>query len=65
MGGFSGRGWRPRLQFTMTSMTMLRGLTGGTAFSILDAPDLSKDTHLLERYDLDDVGEMVADWWTT
>jgi quinol monooxygenase YgiN/mannose-6-phosphate isomerase-like protein (cupin superfamily) len=36
---------------------MLRGLTGATAFSILDAPDLSKDTQLLERYDLDDVGE--------
>jgi quinol monooxygenase YgiN len=29
---------------------MLRGLTGATAFSILDAPDLSKDTQLLERY---------------
>jgi hypothetical protein len=36
---------------------MLRGSTGATAFSILDAPDLSKDTQLLERYDLDDVGE--------
>lgn len=36
---------------------MLRGLTGATAFSILDAPDISKDTQLLERYDLDDVGE--------
>jgi quinol monooxygenase YgiN len=35
----------------------LRGLTGATAFSILDAPDLSKDTQLLERYDLDDVDE--------
>ena len=31
-------------------------LPGATAFSILDAPDLSKDTQLLERYDLDDVG---------
>jgi quinol monooxygenase YgiN/mannose-6-phosphate isomerase-like protein (cupin superfamily) len=28
-----------------------------TAFSILDAPDLSRDTQLLARYDLDDVGE--------
>ena len=36
---------------------MLRGPTGATAFSIFDAPDLSKDTQLLERYDLDDVGE--------
>ena len=36
---------------------MLRGSTGATAFSILDAPDLFKDTQLLERYDLDDVGE--------
>jgi quinol monooxygenase YgiN len=36
---------------------MLRGSTGATAISILDAPDLSKDTQLLERYDLDDVGE--------
>ena len=36
---------------------MLRGSTGATAFSILDAPDLSKDTQLLERYDLDGVGE--------
>ena len=36
---------------------MLRGSTGATAFSILDAPDLSKDPQLLERYDLDDVGE--------
>ena len=36
---------------------MLRGSTGATAFSILDAPDLSKDTQLLERDDLDDVGE--------
>src|SRR4051794_10431271 len=36
---------------------VLRGSTGATAFSILDAPDLSRDTQLLERYDLDDVGE--------
>lgn len=35
----------------------LRGVTGATVFSILDAPDLSKDTQLLERYDLDSVGE--------
>jgi quinol monooxygenase YgiN len=33
---------------------MLRGSTGATAFSILHAPDLSKDSQLL---DLDDVGE--------
>jgi quinol monooxygenase YgiN len=36
---------------------MLRGSTGATAFSIFDATDLCKDTQLLERYDLDDVGE--------
>jgi quinol monooxygenase YgiN len=35
----------------------LRGSTGGTSFSILDAPDLSKDTKLLGGYDLDEVGE--------
>lgn len=36
---------------------MLRGSTGATAFPILDAPDLSKDTELLDQYDLDEVGE--------
>ena len=36
---------------------MLRGSTGATAFSMLDAPDLSQDTRLLARYDLEDVGE--------
>ena len=36
---------------------MVRGTTGATAFPILDAPDLSKDTDLLGRYDLDEVGE--------
>ena len=36
---------------------VLRGSTGATAFSILDAPDLSKDTNLLDRYELSEVGE--------
>ena len=49
---------------------VLRGTTGATAFSILDAPDLSKDTSLLDRCELAEVGraryvpgdrEMVAD----
>ena len=35
----------------------VRGSRGATAFSILDAPDLSKDTELLARYDIDEVGE--------
>ena len=35
----------------------LRGTTGATAFSILDAPDLSKDTDLLGEYGLESVGE--------
>jgi quinol monooxygenase YgiN/mannose-6-phosphate isomerase-like protein (cupin superfamily) len=35
----------------------LRGATGGTAFAILDAPDLSKDAELLGSYDLVDVAE--------
>jgi mannose-6-phosphate isomerase-like protein (cupin superfamily) len=35
----------------------LRGTTGATAFSILDAPDLSKDTSLRDRYELAEVGE--------
>ena len=36
---------------------VIRGSKGATAFAILDAPDLSKDSELLARYDLDDVGE--------
>jgi quinol monooxygenase YgiN/mannose-6-phosphate isomerase-like protein (cupin superfamily) len=36
---------------------MLRGQTGASRFSILDAPDLSKDTELLGRYDLGQVPE--------
>jgi quinol monooxygenase YgiN/mannose-6-phosphate isomerase-like protein (cupin superfamily) len=36
---------------------MLRGATGATAFSIMDAPDLSQDTELLGRYELDQVVE--------
>jgi quinol monooxygenase YgiN/mannose-6-phosphate isomerase-like protein (cupin superfamily) len=36
---------------------MIRGLSGATAFSILDAPDLSQDTELLDRYELDRVVE--------
>jgi mannose-6-phosphate isomerase-like protein (cupin superfamily)/quinol monooxygenase YgiN len=36
---------------------MLRGVTGATRFSILDAPDLSQDAELLGRYELDRVGE--------
>lgn len=35
----------------------LRGTTGATAFSILDAPDLSMDTELLDAYGLQSVGE--------
>jgi mannose-6-phosphate isomerase-like protein (cupin superfamily)/quinol monooxygenase YgiN len=42
---------------TLGGARMLRGTTGATAFPILDAPDLSKDTDLLGRYDLDEVGE--------
>lgn len=36
---------------------ILRGTLGATRFSILDAPDLSQDTELLGRYELDQVGE--------
>ena len=36
---------------------MIRGKTGATVFSILDAPDLSRDAELLDRYELDQVGE--------
>jgi len=36
---------------------MLRGTTGATRFAILDAPDLSQDTEVLGRYELDQVGE--------
>lgn len=36
---------------------LVRGSTGASRFSILDAPDLSQDTNLLSRYDLDDVVE--------
>jgi mannose-6-phosphate isomerase-like protein (cupin superfamily) len=36
---------------------VVRGSTGAVRFSILDAPDLSKDTELLSQYDLDVVGE--------
>ena len=36
---------------------VLRGVSGATVFSILDAPDLSKDTSLLGRYGLSDVPE--------
>ena len=35
----------------------LRGATGARAFAIPDAPDLSRDSALLGRYDLDDVSE--------
>lgn len=37
------------------SARMLRGLTGATKFAILDAPDLSQNTGLLDRYDLEEV----------
>jgi quinol monooxygenase YgiN len=36
---------------------MVRGETGATVFSILDAPDLSQDTELPGRHELDQVGE--------
>jgi mannose-6-phosphate isomerase-like protein (cupin superfamily) len=36
---------------------MIPGKTGATVFSILDAPDLSRDAELLDRYELDQVGE--------
>jgi quinol monooxygenase YgiN/mannose-6-phosphate isomerase-like protein (cupin superfamily) len=36
---------------------VIRGTSGATRFSILDAPDLSKDSELLSRYGLEDVGE--------
>jgi quinol monooxygenase YgiN/mannose-6-phosphate isomerase-like protein (cupin superfamily) len=36
---------------------VVRGTTGATRFSILEAPDLSKDGNLLSRYDLKDVFE--------
>lgn len=36
---------------------MLRGQTGASRFSILDAPDLSRDSQLLGRYDLGQVAE--------
>ena len=36
---------------------VIRGMTGATRFSILEAPDLSKDSKLLSRYDLKGVGE--------
>jgi quinol monooxygenase YgiN/mannose-6-phosphate isomerase-like protein (cupin superfamily) len=36
---------------------VVRGATGATHFSILNAPDLSADTELLSRYDLTDVVE--------
>lgn len=36
---------------------VIRGMTGATRFSILEAPDLSKDRELLSRYGLEDVGE--------
>jgi quinol monooxygenase YgiN len=35
----------------------LRGTTGASRFSILDAPDLSQDTERLGRYDLGQLGE--------
>jgi quinol monooxygenase YgiN/mannose-6-phosphate isomerase-like protein (cupin superfamily) len=35
----------------------LRGTAGASRFSILDAPNLSQDTELLGRYELDEVGE--------
>ena len=35
----------------------VRGSRGATAFPILDAPDLSQDSALLDRYELDRVGE--------
>jgi quercetin dioxygenase-like cupin family protein len=36
---------------------VVRGMAGATRFSILDAPDLSKDSELLSRYGLEEVGE--------
>jgi mannose-6-phosphate isomerase-like protein (cupin superfamily)/quinol monooxygenase YgiN len=36
---------------------VVRGTTGATHFSILDAPDLSKDSELLSRYSLEKVVE--------
>jgi quinol monooxygenase YgiN/mannose-6-phosphate isomerase-like protein (cupin superfamily) len=36
---------------------VLRGVSGATVFSIFDAPDLSKDAGLLNRYGLSDVPE--------
>lgn len=36
---------------------LMHGETGATVFPILDAPDLSQDTGLLDRYDLDQVAE--------
>jgi mannose-6-phosphate isomerase-like protein (cupin superfamily) len=36
---------------------VVRGTTGATHFSILEAPDLSKDSELLSRYSLEKVGE--------
>lgn len=36
---------------------VVRGSKGAAAFAILDAPDLSKDSELLARYGLQDVGE--------
>jgi mannose-6-phosphate isomerase-like protein (cupin superfamily) len=36
---------------------VIRGTTGATRLSILEAPDLSKDSELLSGYGLQDVGE--------
>jgi quinol monooxygenase YgiN len=36
---------------------VVRASKGATAFAILDAPDLSKDSELLARYGLEEVGE--------
>jgi quinol monooxygenase YgiN/quercetin dioxygenase-like cupin family protein len=42
---------------TLGGARVIRGTTGATHFSILEAPDLSKDSKLLSRYDLADVVE--------
>jgi hypothetical protein len=42
---------------TLGGARVIRGTTGATRFSILEAPDLSKDNELLAGYGLQDVGD--------
>src|SRR5262245_35819442 len=53
------RGFRLALMagpVTLGGARVIRGTTGATRFSILEAPDLSKDNELLAGYGLQDVG---------